>query len=96
VLQSYRELNANVAKQSKKGNAMLSNAEKDFKALYKNARHVADRETLGTKFTVYAGDYLCAESYSRQNAYNNALEWTQAGFIQPDRDEVATTNGHPL
>lgn len=68
---------------------MISNAERDFRAKYPNARVSMRKDRFGTMVSVYAGDYLCAESYSRANAFSNALEWEREGYILPDPDEVS-------
>ena len=68
---------------------MVSNAEKQFRAEYPNARHTSTPDRFGPFYRVYAGDYLCAESYSLANAYKDALDWAHDGLITPDPDEVS-------
>ena len=71
----------------------MTQAEKQFRAKYPNTRLVVEKVgvgTLGMRYTVYAGDYLCAESWNKQRAFAQALELEEAGFIQPDPNEVST------
>lgn len=71
----------------------MSKSERAFRAKYPYARHeVTERRgVLGAlpRFTVYAGDYLCAESWQLARAYRNALEAAELGYITPDPDEQA-------
>lgn len=63
----------------------ISGFEKAFKEKYPYAREVADSSSrYRNKWTVYAGDYICTEAYSRAEAYRLALEYVEAGLIQPD------------
>lgn len=72
-----------------------SNAEREFRSKYPNARFVVEKDRFGKRFTVYAGDYLCADSHSRAAAFSNALAWSESGLITPDPNEAASTAGHP-
>jgi hypothetical protein len=67
---------------------MRSNAEKEFASRYPNVRIEVVYDRFGRFYRVYAADYLCAESYSRQNAFANALSWAKDGLITPDPEEV--------
>jgi hypothetical protein len=69
----------------------MSKSEREFRALYPNARVVAEP----ARCTVYAGDYLCAESFTRARAFRLALTYVRERYIQPDPAERATCTGHP-
>jgi hypothetical protein len=72
---------------------MASKAETAFREKYPNAR-VEVEKVLGTLkvYHVYAGDYPCASSVSKMQAFRNALQHEQAGDITPDPNEVAATS----
>jgi hypothetical protein len=72
--------------------AAMSSAEVEFTAKYPNTRVVVTKHRVGAKrFQVFAGNYLCAESYtSRQLAFRMALEYEENGLITPDPNELAT------
>lgn len=67
-------------------------AEQAFRAKYPNAnlRHT-DREIAGYQvLAVYAGDYLCAEGLTANEAFRRALDYEDAGLIHPDPTESVT------
>ena len=65
--------------------------EAQFREKYPYARHTKE-PFLGTlkRYTVYAGDYLCAEACTKERADKLALEYEAEGFIQPEPTEQAT------
>jgi hypothetical protein len=65
-------------------------SEQKFKAEFPHARHTVEA-VCGTlkRFTVYAGDYVCAEACTKERAYRLALEYVEAGYITPDPKEKA-------
>lgn len=69
---------------------MISTAEKQFRAKYPHTRIVTER-SMGAiiRCTVYAGDYLCSEGFTRAIAFQKALEWEQAQLITPDPEEIS-------
>lgn len=74
---------------------MTTKAERQFRTKYPNTRVVIEPGTVLPTYAVYAGDYLCAESWERGRAFKVALAWEEAGYIQPDAHESATTEGRP-
>lgn len=64
-----------------------------FKAFYPFARHTVD-PLCGTlkRFTVYAGNYVCAEATTKEGAYKRALEYEAEGYIQPDPEETTESS----
>lgn len=72
--------------------AQMSNAEREFRAAYPNARIERHRTRWSGvyNYQVYAGDYLCAESYAPRLAFAQALEWARTGLITPDPSEPST------
>lgn len=76
--------------------ARRSKFEKMFRAEYPNARLVVEPISGSIRrYTVYAGDYLCAQSVGRHHTFMVAYMDAHRGTITPDPNEVATTDGHP-
>jgi hypothetical protein len=68
----------------------MSKFEREFRRRFPHAR--VTTEPAGaqmTRYTVFAGNYICAFGLSKRDAFKRALEDVNAGFIQPDPDEVA-------
>jgi len=63
-----------------------SKAEQTFKDRYPfaNVRATGGRVARYTVLAVFAGDYLCAEGLTRALAFAKAVEYDDAGIIQPD------------
>lgn len=69
----------------------LSKAEKEFTHRFP---HTRVEETPKGKyalptFKVFAGDYLCAESYTRTQAFAESLRLVDQGLITPDPHELS-------
>ena len=78
--------------------ARMSKSEKEFRAKYPNARVVIEpsKVCIGmSRYTVYAGDYLCSSSLTRSTAFYVASLDAANGSITPDPNELATTESHP-
>ena len=73
----------------------MSNAERAFRAIYPNARVETGPSGIHgmLRFSVYAGDYLCAASLTRANAFKCALHGAEIGNITPDPEEVSQIGG---
>ena len=72
--------------------AIMSKAEQTFRARFPHTRVTVQQWSPGSSLktvTVYAGDYICAEGLSKQDAFRRSLEYLDAGMIQPDPEEVA-------
>lgn len=65
----------------------MSNAEREFRAEFPHTRVEKELSTFGMRYRVFAGDYLCDESYSRALAFGRALLYYRDGYITPDPDE---------
>jgi hypothetical protein len=67
---------------------MSRNYEKEFRAKYPHARVMTDRVCHSlVRYTVYAGDYICAESVSRATAFRVAFKQAEFGTITPEPTE---------
>jgi hypothetical protein len=69
----------------------MNEHERSFRAKYPNARCIETKSSLPgglSTFTVYAGDYLCAESWGRGRAFMMASQYERDGLITPDPNEV--------
>jgi hypothetical protein len=72
--------------------AKQTKAEIAFRARYPNARVFVGRVVLiRSRYTILAGDYLCAEGPTVALAFREALRQDDAGNIKPDPSEVAHT-----
>lgn len=74
--------------------AKPSKAELAFREKYPNTRveSVPSHIPGLTRYRVFAGDYLCAESVSRAFAFSTALHDAEDGIITPDPHEVSVGN----
>jgi hypothetical protein len=70
----------------------MSKAEQTFKDRYPfaHARLTGGRVGRYEVVAVFAGDYLCSEGLTRAMAFEKALEYDNAGIIQPDPLEERT------
>jgi len=71
--------------------AKQSKAEIAFRDKYPNARVFDCRVFFRCRYTIFAGDYLCAEGPTVALASREALRQEEAGNIKPDPTEVAHT-----
>lgn len=71
---------------------MTKICEMEFRAKYPHANVRDTKRTIaGYKIVaVYAGDYLCAEGLTVAEAFRRALDYEDAGLIQPDPNEERT------
>lgn len=67
--------------------AKQSNDEIAFRAKYPNAR-VFDGKAC---YTIFVGDYICAEGETVALAFREAMSYDEDGLITPDPNEVAHT-----
>ena len=63
-----------------------SRAEIQFRAKYPNAR--LERGDV-IPYVVFAGDYLCEGGFTPRDAFLEAVELDEAGYITPDAKEVS-------
>jgi hypothetical protein len=68
----------------------MSHYEMRFRAKYPHTRVVESPSGVHgmSKFTVYAGDYVCADGLSKLSAFKRALAYEESGLITPDPDET--------
>lgn len=80
---------AEAARENGKRGGRMSYAEKQFVAKYPHGRAVMTTNKPYEMFTVYAGEYPCAEGHTRAEAFRRALEYAEQGLITPDPEEAA-------
>lgn len=72
--------------------ARISEAEKQWRERFPYTR--VETEPSGihgmVRYTVYAGDYLCAVSIDRKRAFLTAWQDLSSGTITPDPNEQST------
>jgi len=68
-----------------------SKAEREFRTKFPNTRVSVEESAIRgmDRYTVYAGDYLCAQALSAARAFRAALDYDAHGIITPDPLEVA-------
>lgn len=72
--------------------ARMSNAEREFREEFPYTRVEIEQSPFGKRYRVFAGDYLCDESYGRELAFNRSLLYVRSGYITPDPNERSTTH----
>jgi hypothetical protein len=68
-----------------------SKAEIAFRAKCSNARVFDGKVFNRSRYTIFAGDYICAEGPTVALAFREALRQEESGNIKPDPSEVAHT-----
>lgn len=68
--------------------AKMSNAEREFREEFPYTRVEIEVSHFGKRYRVFAGDYLCEESYGRELAFSRALLAVREGYITPDPEEI--------
>lgn len=74
---------------SKVSESRMSGHEKRFRAKYPNTRVAVKSGSYRPHYTVFAGDYPCAEGYTRTDAFREAMRCDEYGLITPDPNEVS-------
>lgn len=68
----------------------MSKAEREFRKEFPHTRVEIEVSHFGKRYKVFAGDYLCDESYGRKLAFSRALLYYRAGYITPDSGEKSS------
>jgi hypothetical protein len=68
-----------------------SKGEIAFRAKYPNGRIHDSKAAWKRRYSVFAGDYLCAEGPTVALTYREAVRQERLGNISPDPNEVAHT-----
>lgn len=70
--------------------AQMSAPEQEFSRRFPHTRVETDSSSgYRTKYTVFAGDYVVSEGYSRYAAFKSAMDYVTSGLVTPDPAEMS-------